>query len=287
MSTTINHELNERPSLPSLFSKALIGKKKRVDEIPVITASLKGVVADKAKVAAYSKVCGFKNTEYLPVSFPHILAFPLHLKILTTDEFPYPLLGLVHVSNEITQYRKIKLNEKLDYLCSLTGKRDVDKGEEFDVHTRVESNGELVWESVSTMLNRSKSGDSGSKTPPAEQPDFGADNVDKWKVKSNIGRRYARVSGDFNLIHLHKLTAILFGFKDAIAHGMWSKAHLLASLENQLPEGPFKVSVKFKLPIFLPAKVQLQSKTIENKIEFQLMDKTGEKPHLAGNISPV
>ena len=41
-------------------------------------------------------------------------------------------------------------------------------------------------------------------------------------------------------IHLHKLTAILFGFNNAIAHGMWSKARSIASLEKQLPDGPFQ-----------------------------------------------
>lgn len=284
MSYTISHNLSQQPKLPSLFAKALIGGKKKAKEIPVINVSLNGVKADKKKVKQYAEVCGFNLSDNLPISYLHILAFPLHMQILTSDEFPYPLLGLVHVSNEITQYRKIKLNERLDYFCSLAEKRDVEKGEEFDIYTRVESNGEIIWESVSTMLNRSKSKDSGSKTPPAETPDFGADEINQWNVKADIGRRYARVSGDFNLIHIHKITAKLFGFNSAIAHGMWSKAHLLAQLESQMPDEPVKVAVKFKLPMLLPAKVQLQHKAVDGGIEFQLMDKTGEKPHLAGTI---
>lgn len=287
MSYTISHNLTQQPKLPLLFSKAILGSKKKSADIPVINVSLNGVKAERKKVKEYAKVCGFEGIETLPVTYPHILAFPLHMQILVSDEFPYPLLGLVHVSNEITQYREIKTNERLDYFCSLAEKRDVEKGEEFDIYTRVESNGETVWESVSTMLNRSKSKDSGSKTPPAETPDFGADGVNQWSVKSDIGRRYARVSGDFNLIHIHKVTAKLFGFNSAIAHGMWSKAHLLAQLNEQLPQGPFKVSVKFKLPMLLPAQVQLQHKKVGEGVEFQLMDKTGEKPHLAGSIVSV
>ena len=286
MTSTVNHVLNEQPKLLLLFSKAILGGKKKQGTLPVINASLKNVSANKAKLKAYAKVCGFQNSQYLPSTYPHILAFPLHLKILVSDEFPYPLLGLVHVSNQITQYRKINLNESLDYLCSLTGKRDVEKGEEFDIHTRVESNGELVWESVSTMLNRSKSSDSGSKAAPTDIPNFGTEKTELWTAKNNIGRRYARVSGDFNFIHLHKFSAILFGFKNAIAHGMWSKARLLAALEKDINSEAFKINVKFKLPVFLPADVQLQYKTVNKQdIEFQLMDKTGDKPHLAGSVT--
>ncbi|MDQ9817487.1 MaoC/PaaZ C-terminal domain-containing protein, partial [Acinetobacter bereziniae] len=46
----------------------------------------------------------------------------------------------------------------------------------------------------------------------------------EWNILENTGRRYAKVSGDFNLIHIHAITAKAFGFKQAIAHGMWSKA---------------------------------------------------------------
>ena len=52
----------------------------------------------------------------------------------------------------------------------------------------------------------------------------------------DIGRRYGAVSGDRNPIHLYPLTARLFGFRRAIAHGMWTKARCLAALEGRLPE---------------------------------------------------
>lgn len=288
MSKTLHHELDKSPSLVSLFSKAIKPKNLSKQGFPSITASLKSLKADKSKVKAYSQVCGFSPSNTLPVSYPHILAFPLHLKILTSNEFPFPLLGLVHVSNEISQYRPIEITESLDYACSLTESRQVEKGTEFDIHTQVTANGELLWESTSTMLKRKQITSSSNKAAPAEAIDFNAQHIDQWKVDSNIGRRYARVSGDFNFIHLHKISAMLFGFNHAIAHGMWSKARTIASLESQLPNEAFKIAVKFKLPLFLPAKVQLQSKTNEaGEIKFQLMDSTGEKPHLAGQIIPI
>ena len=59
--------------------------------------------------------------------------------------------------------------------------------------------------------------------------DFTAVYKAEWEVSENTGRRYALTSGDFNLIHIHAITAKAFGFKQAIAHGMWSKAKALSS----------------------------------------------------------
>src|SRR5205085_8997769 len=114
--------------------------------------------------------------------------------------------------------------------------RDHDKGRQFDLVAEVSAGGERVWHSTSTYLRRGgggssssssekKSSDKGSK-PPA--PDA------YWKVDDGTGRRYASVSGDINPIHMHALSARLFGFPAPIAHGMWLKARCLAALEGQL-----------------------------------------------------
>ena len=62
------------------------------------------------------------------------------------------------------------------------------------------------------------------------------------------------MSGDINPIHMHPLSARLFGFPKPIAHGMWLKARCLAALEGQLPDA-LHGRRAFKLPLLLPAKV--------------------------------
>src|SRR5213076_2448555 len=76
-----------------------------------------------------------------------------------------------------------------------------------------------------------------------------------WKLPGDIGRRYAAVSGDRNPIHLHPLSARLFGFPRAIAHGMWTKARALAAQEAELPDA-YTTSVRFRKPILLPSRVE-------------------------------
>jgi len=103
-------------------------------------------------------------------------------------------------------------------------------------------------------------------------------------VPADIGRRYAEVSGDRNPIHLHPLTARLLGFRRAIAHGMWTKARCLAALEGRLPDA-YTVDVRFKLPVFLPARVGFAALSTADGWSLDLVDARTGKPHLAGVIT--
>lgn len=137
--------------------------------------------------------------------------------------------------------------------------------------TTVKSEAEVIWEGTSTYLSRSRKSDSSKKDnkstprPVTVKPAVNADGVHSiFEVPEDIGRRYAFVSGDFNLIHLHPLSARAFGFPKAIAHGMWSKAKCLAMMD-ELPDA-CTVDVSFKLPIFLPAEVELIADQLINCI---------------------
>jgi acyl dehydratase len=101
-----------------------------------------------------------------------------------------------------------------------------------------------------------------------------------------LGRRYASVSGDRNPIHLHSLTARPLGFPSAIAHGMWTKARCLATLEGRLPDA-FAVDVRFRKPIRLPGRVEFASAANGEEIEFAVHDAKRQIPHLDGRIEPL
>lgn len=283
MSTTI--ELDNTPSTLSLYLRAATGRKASQgdSELPKLSVVLDNVVANPKSLAQYRDVCGFPLSGSMPVTYPHILAFPLHMELLVSESFPFPLLGLVHVRNEISQYRAIGNQEAVNLECVLGDTRTTAKGKEFDITTYADVAGQRVWESSSTMLYRCKTDIEEDKKPPQALPQF--QQQVSWPVPENIGRRYAKVSGDRNLIHIHALTAKAFGFPKAIAHGMWTKARSLAELDALLPKQPFKVAVQFKLPIFLPNNVIFDYQQAENGLEFMVKDGNGEKPHLAGEIS--
>ena len=194
------------------------------------------------------------RTSY-PLTFPHLLAFPLHMAIMSDPDFPYPAIGMVHVENAITAHRAIGVGEALDVTTSVAAPRPHARGVLLDFTTTVSAGGETAWESTSTYLRRGRSVD-GDATPGLELPDPPTGGVE-WRLPADLGRTYAAVSGDANPIHLYPLTARALGFPRQIAHGMWTLARSVAAIENRLPDA-VTVEVAFKKPVLLPGTVALR-----------------------------
>lgn len=279
------------PTMWSLYGKALTHgfHASKSPVIPELAAELIGVSTDVSRLKQYAGICGYQGGSKVPATWPHILAFPLHLKLLTEKAFPLPLLGLVHLRNRITQFRPIAVGECMDIQVRLDNQVSTDKGIEFDLVTEVFIGGQRVWESFSTNLYRQPNqsdGKPGSK-PKKQALERFAHSMDVSAPES-LGRAYGRVSGDLNPIHMHALSARLFGFPRAIAHGMWSKAHCIALLEKEgWGDGAMTVSANFKKPLFLPGRAQLDWQVSANtteQLDFQMVNNKGDAPHLTGSI---
>lgn len=276
------------PALLPLYGKALLPKQHKPGEqtrIPDLQADLLGIATNTPALKTYQRICGFKPGSRAPITWPHILAFPLHLKLLTEKTFPLPLLGLVHLRNTIIQHRPVSAGENLDIQVTLGNQQRTDRGMEFDLITEARAAGKLIWEETSTNLFRmaGQGASGGSKSPPQLDHYPLSEAI---KAPESIGRQYAKVSGDRNPIHMHALSARAFGFPRAIAHGMWTKAHALALLEQQegWQSGPVKVSCQFKKPLFLPGTAQLNWRTGADGWDYQILNAKGDAPHLTGRI---
>ncbi|WUS97551.1 MaoC/PaaZ C-terminal domain-containing protein [Streptomyces sp. NBC_00708] len=229
-------------------------------------------------LAAYRTICGFPATGPLPVTYPHVLAFPLAMRLMTRPGFPLPVTGLVHTWIEITAHRPLQPDELLEltvYAAELNPHR---RGTEVTVVTEARLAGELVWESRSGYLSRHATRTEATAPPagPSEgSPALPA--VAEWRLPGNLGRRYGAASGDRNPIHLHPLTARLFGFPRAIAHGMWTVARCLAENPDQ---GRIRfVRADFRAPVLLPGTVTYAT----DGTAFQLRGGgDGERVHLTG-----
>ncbi|MDX1658835.1 MAG: MaoC/PaaZ C-terminal domain-containing protein [Nitriliruptorales bacterium] len=286
-------ELDRAPNLLPLLGKAALnmalpgrGGDGGGGDLPDLELVLGGVTTDPDDLAAYDRVCGFRYDDRLPPTYPHIQTFPLQVELMTDDSFPFALAGLVHVGNTITQHRWIAASEAVTYHVHAEDLRPHPKGQQFDMVATGRVDGEVVWESTSTYLHRGGGGgdgeapDAGADAPNLPDPTFSAE----WRVPGDTGRRYAAVSGDRNPIHLHPLTARLFGYPKPIAHGMWTKARALAGLEGRLPDA-FTVDVVFKKPLLLPATVHFKSEQADGTWRFAVTPKDGGTAHLEGTLT--
>ncbi len=288
-------ELLNSPSMPALLARAgaamipgasklpFVGGGGR--DVPDLTLKLTDVAIDPDRLSAYNRVCGFDLRDAVPVTYPHILAFPLQLSLMTDSSFPFPAIGLVHIANRIVQHRPIRTTDQLQIEVRASPVKDHPRGKQFSLISEVRVGDELVWEEVSTNLKRGGGSETGAHAPSSDLPkaeDLPATAT--WALAGDLGRRYGSVSGDLNPIHVHPLTARLFGFKSAIAHGMWTKARCLGALQARLPDA-LTVEVAFKKPIFLPGKVEFCETAEEGAafdVKFGVYDPRKGSAHLNG-----
>ena len=278
----------------SLLPMGNSGKISR-DQLPQATYYVDELHIDQENLNDYRKICGFTDNGKLPITYFSVLSQTLQMNMMVKEPFPFAMLGLVHVNNSVTQHRHIGERETLAISVAFDNLRDHAQGQQFDFVTTVKSEDSVVWEGTSTYLSRSKKPNGSTDKKSTPRPVMVKPLVDEqgvhsiFEVPEDIGRRYAFISGDFNLIHLHPISARAFGFPKAIAHGMWSKAKCLAMM-GELPDA-CTVEVSFKLPIFLPAEVELIADPVaklenpEDTCVFGLYSSKNDKPHLAGVVT--
>lgn len=269
-----------KAALPVLPGINLVpGIRKSGGPLPELVLHRREVSIDADHVTAYADVCGFGPRDQVPLTYLHLLSFPLQMAIMTDASFPYPAIGTVHLANVIHQVRPVSPRERVDVTVRADNLRSHAKGKVFDLVTAITIGNTTVWESTSTYLRLGK-GDADAPTV-REALDVVPGNGVEWKLPANLGRRYAGVSGDHNPIHLYPLTARALGFKRQIAHGMWSLARSVAAIDSRLPDD-VSVEVEFKKPIFLPGKVAFGSRIVPDGLDFSLTDPRSGAPHLVG-----
>ncbi len=270
-------------SLAPLYLKAAVGAVgPRASTLPA-TVLHEDVTVDRAHLAGYGRVCGFRFDDALPPTYPHLLTFGMQVRLMAGRDFPLPLPGLVHVANTITVHRRLDAGEALSVAVHAERFVSHPKGAQVDLVAAVSAAGEVVWDGRSTYLAR------GAHAPETGEPRVAAPEISDgppsavWRVDGDTGRRYAAVSGDVNPIHLHPLAAKAFGFPRAIAHGMWTAARSLAALQGRLPDA-LTHEVAFGRPLLLPSTVELRTRTVDGGWSLDVRSRTG--PHLTATLHP-
>ncbi len=270
------------PSIPVVNQLPGVRKDPNADPTTLELAR-EGVLIDRDHAAAYARVCGFPAKDSVPLTYPHLLAFPLHMQAMTSPQYPFPAVGSVHLENVVTGHRPIRPGESLDVKVRVSAPRPHAKGSVIDFLSEVTAGDELVWESTSTYLRRGRGDEAAPRGLVLDTVPAG---TTEWRLPADLGRRYGAVSGDRNPIHLYPLTAKALGFPRQIAHGMWSLARCVAAVENRLPDA-VTVEVAFKKPILLPGTVAFGHEASGGGQAFALTSPKDGAPHLVGRATPA
>ena len=273
--------MDSGPSSFGALARNALRRKGDGSTVPMVEYRAEDRRLDLVRLARYQRLCGFAVSSAVPSTFVHVQTFPLSMALMGAPDFAFPLLGLVHVHNRITQLRPLDAAETLDLRVWAGHLRDHPAGRQVDIEAEASVAGETVWRGVSTYLHRTH--------PPAARPDRTdapppPPAVAYWRLAADLGRRYAAVSGDRNPIHLSRLSARAFGFPRAVAHGMWLNARILGAVESRLPAA-YTVDVAFKTPTFLPSGVAFDANRTDDGWRLGLRNARSGKPHLAATVT--
>jgi hypothetical protein len=255
----------------------------RGGQLPDRTVRVTELPIDRANVAEYAEVTGLRFGDAVPLTYPFALTFPSVMSLVSGFDFPFAAMGSVHIENEITQHRPIRVTDTVNITTHAENLREHRKGLLVDILTDVSVGNEVAWHQVTTFLHQQRTSLSDEpKPPPQKQPKLPPPNA-ILRISPGQIRRYAAVGGDHNPIHTSSIGAKLFGFPTSIAHGMFSAAAVLANLEAGLPDA-VTYSVRFGKPVLLPASAGLYVDQGPDGWDISLRNLSKGYPHLTGTL---
>ena len=280
---------SKKPSSLANYARIILTRRPgKVYESPLprLLGRMENITPDPDNLIRYREVCGLKNDGKLPVLYPHVLASPLYMHLLSRKEFPIPLIGSLHLLNHIIRHRLIDDNEPLTLEVITGEKRIVKQGIEFDFIILLKSDGERLWESITTWLKKGNYGTMYSPSPHSEiiKPIYDGKEHAESYIPENIGKRFARITGDYNPIHISRLAAPLFGLKRDVAHAMWVCADTIRQLPRHEKDSPLRIDLAFKGPLFLDSRYLIKLKVQHNRLRFDTYCGDNPRPCIQGQI---
>ncbi|WP_152649259.1 MaoC/PaaZ C-terminal domain-containing protein [Demequina flava] len=273
------------PSMGGAAARSLVPSRDKRARVPSSTFEVRDLVQETARLADYARVCGFTLRDTVPATWLHVLAFPLHIQALGSQDSTIRLMGAVHVANRMTMLRPVSVSERLTIGVRADNVRPHRRGALVDLVADIRSGDETVWDGVSTYL-------ASGMTAPGDAPDGSHEPFEavtphaRWRVPARTAKDYRRVSGDPNPIHTNRLAAKAFGFPRPIVHGMWTHARALAALEGSLGSS-YSVGVDFVKPVLLPGTIGFSSSHEDGVTTADVTTKDGTKPHLRMRVEAV
>jgi acyl dehydratase len=236
-----------------------------------------GIPVDPALVQAYARVtagsgiAAFRTPgSVAPPFFPATWEVGLALEMFAGMDPPLPLGPMVHVSTEMIWTRPILPGETVRCRVELERAERVRRGLRMTVLSRSWMGaGQLCCQATSIFMLRMRESRDAARVPEPrpesiepQAPAEGWKDVARWELPAGAGRRYARVSGDYNPIHLWPWTARPFGFRAPILHGFAIAARAAHGLIEERLGGDAaalrRMRIAFRAPLPLPATAVLQ-----------------------------
>jgi acyl dehydratase len=209
---------------------------------------------DGNQLRRYRQVLGFRD-EGIPLTFWYLLAQRAQVATMLHEAFPFRLPGAVHTANHLQVLGEAERDAPLLLSTSVHIRPPADNGAVYAELETVARQAALdIFNCRSTYLLVR-----GQRGPRKQRRGLDAElpALASWRLGRKSGREYAKVSGDWNPIHLWTWSARLMGMRRPIIHGMHTLARACAELEQASGQRIVALDGRFKAPAQLGSELVL------------------------------
>ncbi|XP_028269127.1 uncharacterized protein LOC114440809 [Parambassis ranga] len=236
----------------------------------------------------------YPDSEYrdIPLCFPEFLCGRLLLMLLTDENFRLSPAGLVRVRQSVKTLQPIDELKKGPFMLRIQvlAYQQTDAGVEVDVCLSATSrSGCLVWESVLTLLSKSKSHTSSSSIARTEHKDFFVrTELTDEPAPENVKQVEVRVPRTTTLQRV--------GIRSQTASSLWMLSVCLAEIEKHkgvaVITAPVTITAQFKELLLVPGKATVRFWEEKNygdqsslqALRFNMQQPGHSIPHIVGLI---
>lgn len=286
-----NRDVIEIDRLPSLFEIYGIGVLRRRrgfvpgDVIPRLKARKREMTVDVEQLQAYARACELEFSAHLPMLYPFMSVFSLHMRMLTDPVFPLSFVKMMQLSTHVLQHRPIAIDEVMDVTCEVVEQRARAKGLEVDCSTVITVDGERRTESINTYFYPGRYGRTDSQSLRSKLDELiDPETIASWTFPRSGGWKFAQLSFDLNGIHYSPRFAKFRGFRRDFSHSHRSLASILSHLPQATTDDPLRLDILLKGPVYYGYNVELKGQKLEKGIRFDLFCGEDPRPCVRGRL---
>lgn len=280
----MNREYWRVPRAPAFMARAIFFPRRPGlrDGLPGLAAAWRGHRVARARLDDFLALTGLDGHPLWPLLYPHAAGFRLLMTLLTDRRFPFPIWNALQVRNRLTLRQAIARGDILDLEARVAAARALDKGTEIDLACAARRGGQVVWESVNAFYYRGHHGAQPDAAPPPVPPVPQGAPLVEWTPPAGARVRFAKLTGDYNGIHLADGYARLFGFRRAFHQTQRILGQALGHLPRETRPLPLTLQTWLKGPVYYGATVALRAN--EDRSEFALHVEGDERPAILGRL---
>jgi acyl dehydratase len=244
-----------------------------------LAAESQAITCDPRRVKRYLRISagtpsGRPASELVPPLYSSLWETALALELFASDELPFPARGIIHLESEVVCVRPFRLDDRIRCRVELDAAEKRPRGLRLSLKSRHwNGSGQLCQENALTFLVPGASapegaggvGGAGGEKEVEEPVGSAWVTLEDWDLPSNLGRKYAWVSGDVNPIHLWRWSSRLLGFDRPILHGYCTASMVASSLARAFWDGDpgalRRLGIRFGTPLSLPGRARLVAET--------------------------